>query len=144
MGSGKPERACGILTMLFLAFALLAVLLAALVYPEVPAIAAWVGAPENLIPLCTVYGEILVIFMPILILTVALQLLLITAERPVLGFATTAVQAAVNNNFYRSAVLPEELSTGQTLTLYDFDLPREENYRCKGQSGKPHKRFCAR
>ena len=96
LGSGKPERACGILTMLFLALALLAVLLAALVYPEIPAIAAWVGASENLIPLCTVYGEILVIFMPILILTVALQLLLITAERPGLGFATTAVQAAVN------------------------------------------------
>ena len=96
LGSGKPERACGILTMLFLAFAFLAVLLAALVYPEVPAIAAWVGASEDLIPLCTVYGEILVTFMPILILTVALQLLLITAERPGLGFATTAVEAAVN------------------------------------------------
>lgn len=96
LGSGRPDRACGILSMLFLAFALLAVLLAALVYPEVPAIAAWVGAPENLIPLCTAYGEILVTFMPILILTVALQLLLITAERPGLGFATTAVQAVVN------------------------------------------------
>lgn len=31
----------------------------------------------------------------------------------------------LEHNFYQSAVLPEELSTGQTLTLYDFDLPRE-------------------
>ncbi|MBQ7479251.1 MAG: hypothetical protein IJT01_10235 [Selenomonadaceae bacterium] len=82
LGAGKPERACGILSMIVIVLALLAILVAFLIYTELPALAVWVGASESLVPVCVVYGGILAAFMPFLVLTMALQILLITAERP--------------------------------------------------------------
>lgn len=96
LGAGRTERACSLMSMMVTVLLLFAILLAALLYANVPTIAAWVGASESLVPTCVIYGEILAIFMPFLILTVAFQPLLITAERPDLGFMMSAVQAVVN------------------------------------------------
>ena len=96
LGAGRPERACGILSMIFLALALIGLLIAALLYPKLPAIATWVGASENLVPICVEFGGSLMLFIPFQMLTMLLQILLITAGRPGLGFAISALQAAVN------------------------------------------------
>lgn len=96
VGAGRTERACGILSMLFLVLLLFAVMLAGLVCSQIPMLSEWVGASKSLMPLCVTYGEVLAVFMPFLLVTMAFQILLITAERPELGFATTVVQAVVN------------------------------------------------
>lgn len=96
MGAGNTDRACGIMSMLMMVLVLLAITLAGLVYTHIPVLAEFLGATESLMPLCVTYGEVLAVCIPSLILTMTLQILLITAEHPGLGFATTAVQAVVN------------------------------------------------
>ena len=61
-----------------------------------PTIAGWVGAPEELIPQCVEYGRILTACMPFAIMSAAMRPLLVTANRPGLGFKVSVVNAFLN------------------------------------------------
>lgn len=96
LGEGHREKANAILSMTMLALAVIGVLLAAALYILLPAVARMVGASDALLGGCVTYGRVLCFFMPFQMLSIALHPLLITAERPGLGLAATAANAAAN------------------------------------------------
>ena len=71
-------------------------IVSAALYFLLPTIARWVGASESMAPECVTYGRVLAVFMPFQMLSLAFHPLLITAERPGLGLATTLANAAAN------------------------------------------------
>jgi len=96
LGEGKKERANQLMSMTIAVLAVVSVVLSAALYFLMPSIARWVGATEEMIPGCLVYGQLLAIFMPFQMMSMAFHPLLITAERPGLGLATTLANAAAN------------------------------------------------
>lgn len=96
LGEGRNERANQLLSMVVASLAVVGVLLSVVLYILLPSVTRWVGASEEMIPDCITYGRILAIFMPFQMLSMAFHPLLITAERPGLGLATTISNAAVN------------------------------------------------
>ena len=96
LGEGKKERANQLLSMVIAVLAAAGVLLSAALYFLLPTITRWVGAPEAMAPDCITYGRVLAFFMPFQMLSMAFHPLLITAERPGLGLATTLSNAAAN------------------------------------------------
>ncbi len=96
IGEGDREKANRQLSMIVLVLTALAMILGLALYILMPLLAAWVGAPEELIPSCVEYGRILAVCMPFQILNSAFHPILITADRPNLGFFVSLVNAAVN------------------------------------------------
>ena len=96
LGEGKKERAKQLLSMVIGVLAVVGVLLSILLYFMVPTISRWVGASEAMMEGCITYGRILAIFMPFQMLSMAFHPLLITADRPGLGLATTISNAVAN------------------------------------------------
>jgi len=96
LGEGKKERARQIFSMAVSALAATGLILSAALYFLLPTIARWVGASEALAPDCIAYGRILAFFMPFQMLSMAFHPLLVTAEKPGLGLATTIANAAAN------------------------------------------------
>lgn len=96
LGEGRRERANRILGMATLVLAAVGIALSAALYALLPNIARWVGASEALAPDCVTYGRVLAFFMPFQMLSMAFHPLLITAERPGLGLATTIANAVAN------------------------------------------------
>ena len=96
LGEGDNEKACRQLSLAAGILSVLAVVISILLFLLMPRIAAWVGAPEALIPQCVEYGRILAACMPFGILNAAFHPLLITADRPGLGFLVSFVNAVMN------------------------------------------------
>ena len=96
LGEGRKEQANRILSMAATVLAAAGVLLSAALYFLLPAITRWVGASDALAPDCVTYGRVLSFFMPFQMLAMAFYPLLITAERPSLGLATTIANASAN------------------------------------------------
>lgn len=96
LGEGDGEKANRQLSLSVGVLAVLGVLLSALFYVLLPTICGWIGATEELVPLCMEYGHILAICMPFQILNGAFHPLLIAADRPGLGLIVSIVNAAVN------------------------------------------------
>ena len=96
LGEGKKERARQVFSMAISALAVVGLILSAALYFLLPTIARWVGASEALAPDCIIYGRVLAFFMPFQMLSMAFHPLLITAERPGLGLATTIANAVAN------------------------------------------------
>ncbi|MBO7662486.1 MAG: polysaccharide biosynthesis C-terminal domain-containing protein [Clostridia bacterium] len=96
LGEGRKEQANQLFTRAIAVLTVLGVLLSALLYFMLPTVTVWVHASEELRPDCIVYGQILALFMPFQMLSLAFHPLLITAERPGLGLITTLSNAAAN------------------------------------------------
>lgn len=96
LGEGNKEKANRQLSMITLALAVLSLILGVVLYILMPKIAAWVGAPEELIPHCVEYGRILAACMPFQILNAAFHPILITADKATLGFIVSIINAAIN------------------------------------------------
>ena len=96
LGEGRAEKANRLLSMIIAILAAVGVLLSVALYLLVPTIARWVGASEAMMPGCITYGRVLAFFMPFQMLSMAFHPLLITAERPGLGLATTISNAVAN------------------------------------------------
>lgn len=96
LGKGEKETANRQLTLTTLSLFVLSVILSAGLYILMPQIACWVQAPEDMIPLCTEYGRILALMMPLQMLNSAFHPLFIAADRPGLGLAVSMANAGVN------------------------------------------------
>ncbi|MBQ9251119.1 MAG: polysaccharide biosynthesis C-terminal domain-containing protein [Clostridia bacterium] len=96
LGEGRKAEANRLLSLIAAVLAAVGVALSAGLYFLLPSIAGWVGASEALAPDCVTYGRVLAFFMPFQMLSMAFHPLLITAERPGLGLATTLANAAAN------------------------------------------------
>ncbi len=96
LGKGEKETANRQLTLTTLALFVLGVILSVVLYILMPQIAGWVQAPEEMIPLCTEYGRILALMMPLQMLNSAFHPLFIAADRPGLGLAVSIANAGVN------------------------------------------------
>ncbi len=96
IGEGDKEKANRQMSVIMLALAVLSLILGAALYILMPKIAAWVGAPEELIPHCVEYGRILAACMPFQILNAAFHPILIAADKATLGFIVSIINAAIN------------------------------------------------
>ncbi|MCI9450466.1 MAG: MATE family efflux transporter [Clostridiales bacterium] len=96
MGEGKDEKAGKIFSLLIYFSAALAVLLAVLAFIFMRKVAELLGASEDIIDYCVTYGRILVLALPFYSLQMEFHTFTMTAERPMLGFATTIAAGLTN------------------------------------------------
>lgn len=96
LGENRKEKANQLLSMIITVLTAASILLSVALYLLVPSVARWVGASEAMIPGCITYGRVIAFFMPFQMLSIAFHPLLITAERPGLGLATTISNATAN------------------------------------------------
>ena len=96
LGEGEKEKANRIMSMVILVLAAAGVILSAALYFMLPAITGWVGVAEEAAADCIAYSRVLSFFMTFQMLSIAFHPLLITAEKPGIGLATTIANAAAN------------------------------------------------
>ena len=86
LGRGKTERARQVFTMIIRTALYLGLALAVLGFIFLPEIGALIGATPDIMEYGLPYGRTLFLFLPIMIAGYAFQSILITAEKPQLGF----------------------------------------------------------
>ncbi len=96
LGEGKEDRARQTLSMLSVFLFIGGIIISALAFLFMPNIAKMAGAPESLVPYCTVYGRILSSLMPVQMMNYAFQEYLIAADQGKLGFISSVVNAVTN------------------------------------------------
>ena len=96
MGEGKPLTANRIFSMLVCVGFLSGLLFAAVGWPLLDNISRLLGADESMVSDCVMYGRILLIGLPFFILQIMFQSLLVTAEKPRLGFRVTIISGVLN------------------------------------------------
>ena len=96
LGAGQEERARRYFSMLVEFTALLGLILTAIGLIFMEPIARFLGATEEMIPDCVLYGRIVIAFTGAFMLQNVFQSFLIAAEKPKLGLAAT-VAAGVTN-----------------------------------------------
>ncbi|MBQ2514242.1 MAG: MATE family efflux transporter [Bacteroidales bacterium] len=96
MGEGKPLTANRIFSMLVCVGFLAGLLFAAVGWPLLDNISRLLGADESMVSDCVMYGRILLIGLPFFILQIMFQSLLVTAEKPRLGFWVTIISGVLN------------------------------------------------
>jgi len=96
MGEGDYDRANRLFSMLIYIAAACGTILAVLGILFIPDIAAWMGAEDDMLQDCILYGRIILCALPAFVLQYAFQSFFVTAGKPQLGFAVT-VAAGVTN-----------------------------------------------
>jgi putative MATE family efflux protein len=96
MGEGKPLTANRIFTMLVCVGFLVGALFAVVGWPLLGSISRFLGADEAMVDDCVMYGRILLIALPFFILQIMFLTLLVTAEKPRLGFRVTVFSGILN------------------------------------------------
>ncbi len=96
MGEGDDEKAGRLLSLTIVALTFAGILISILFSIFLPLITKIVGVSEELAPMCMEYARILIVCMPFLILNGAFHALLITANRPELGFMVSVINAVIN------------------------------------------------
>lgn len=95
-GEGKKERANRLFSLFtYTAFAL-GVLLAAVSIVFLRPIAAFLGAEEELLENCVIYGRIILCALPFYVLQLLFQSFFVTAEKPQLGLIVTVCAGVTN------------------------------------------------
>ncbi len=95
MGEGNKTRAKGLFTMITIVAAIIGLVMAVAAYILLPDVARLMGAKEML-PDCVLYGRIILLALPFLVIQFTFQTFYITAEKPKLGLVVT-VMAGVTN-----------------------------------------------
>lgn len=98
LGEGDIPRASRYFSLIVYSTAFFGILFSAVGIPFLEPISILLGADEAMLGYCVVYGRILLIGMVTFMLQCLFQSLLVTAEKPHLGFAVT-VAAGVTNMF---------------------------------------------
>lgn len=96
LGEGKKEKANSIFSLILYASIAVGVVLAAAGFIFMEKIAAAMGAKEEMLSYCTLYGRIIVAAIPFFILQMEFQNLCITAEKPKLNFTVTVISGVAN------------------------------------------------
>ena len=124
LGAGKKERARRYFSMLVEFTALLGLILTAIGLIFMEPIARFLGATEEMIPDCVLYGRIVIAFNVAFMFQNVFQSFLIAAEKPRLGLAAT-VSAGVTNmvldallvGVFRWGLAGAALATGLSQTV---------------------------
>lgn len=96
LGEGKKELANRYFTMILIAATGTGVVLSVLGILFIRPIAVWMGASEEMLKDCVIYGRVTIFFTTSFILQNVFQSFLITAEKPHLGFLATLAAGATN------------------------------------------------
>lgn len=96
LGEGKREKANSIFSLLVYSAAALGVLLAVLGIAFMREIASALGAEGQMLADCVLYGRIVLLALPFLVLQFAFQSFFVTAEKPGLGLASTLASGITN------------------------------------------------
>lgn len=96
MGEGKIEKAQRIFSLLIYATLASGVIIAILSILFIRPITAFLGAEGELLEQCVLYGRIILIALPFLMLQFAFSSLLVTAEKPKLGLMITVIAGVLN------------------------------------------------
>lgn len=96
LGAKNPEKANRIFSMLTYIAAATGAVIAALGIIFIEPIAVWMGADENMLPHCVIYGRIILLALPTFMLQNLFQSFLVTAEKPALGLAVTIAAGLTN------------------------------------------------
>lgn len=95
-GEGKDELANRYFTMLIIFTFVLGLALAIIGAVTMEAVALALGATEQMMPYCVIYGRLLMISLPFFSLQYAFQSFFVTAGKPMLGFAVIVVAGVAN------------------------------------------------
>ena len=82
-------------TMLIATLLIGGLVVSAMIYFFLPEILKLIGASNELIPYCLKFGDILLCFLPCMLISTAFQSLWIAAEKPVTGFRLALLQGFV-------------------------------------------------
>lgn len=96
LGEGKKELASGYFSMIFQFILAVSVFLALLTAAFMRPISLFLGAGEETLHDCVVYGTVLLLFNPAYILQMMFQNFLTTAEKPKLGLHVTVLSGVTN------------------------------------------------
>ena len=96
LGEGKREKANRIFSLLVYSAAALGVLLAVLGIAFMREIASALGSEGQMLADCVLYGRIVLLALPFLVLQFAFQSFFVTAEKPGLGLASTLASGITN------------------------------------------------
>lgn len=96
LGEGDRERANSYFTMLIILDLIAGIIIAVLGIFITEPVAVLLGADENLLPHCVLYGRIVMLAQPAFMLQNAFQSFLITAEKPKLGLLVTVFAGCTN------------------------------------------------
>jgi putative MATE family efflux protein len=96
MGEGKKEKAQEIFSLLVYAVAVSGIVIAALSVLFLRQIASFLGAEGTMLENCVVYGRIILVALPFLMLQYAFSSLAVTAEKPKLGLIITVTAGLLN------------------------------------------------
>lgn len=107
MGEGKQEKAREIFSLLVYATVISGVVIAALSIIFLRPIAVFLGADGSMLADCVLYGRIILLALPFLMLQYAFSSFMITAEKPKLGLSVTVIAGITNmvGDFVFMAVL---------------------------------------
>lgn len=96
IGAGDRERAKRLFSLFVYVSIVCGIAIGALGFLLLRPVAAWLGAEGEMLDNCVVYGRVILVALPMLILQYEFQSFFITAEKPQLGLAVT-VAAGVTN-----------------------------------------------
>lgn len=96
LGEGDRERANSYFTMLIMLDLIAGIIIAILGIFITEPVAVLLGADEDLLPHCVVYGRIVMLAQPAFMLQNAFQSFLITAEKPKFGLLVTVFAGCTN------------------------------------------------
>lgn len=142
MGEGDDIRARKLFSLFVYVTAVCGVVLGVLGFAFIRPIAVWLGAEGEMLDNCVLYGRIILLALPALMLQYEFQSFFITAEKPQLGLAVT-VAAGVSNmvlDALLTAVFPFGLAgaaaatavsqvVGGVVPLFYFGRPNSSRLR---------------
>lgn len=142
MGEGDDIRARKLFSLFVYVTAVCGVVLGVLGFAFIRPIAVWLGAEGEMLDSCVLYGRIILLALPALMLQYEFQSFFITAEKPQLGLAVT-VAAGVSNmvlDALLTAVFPFGLAgaaaatavsqvVGGVVPLFYFGRPNSSRLR---------------
>lgn len=96
LGEGDKKKANNIFSLLIYTAIICGVVLAVVGILVLPSVAKLLGAEDELLENCVIYGRILLAAMPFYMLQLEFQSFLITAEKPGMGLAVTVASGVTN------------------------------------------------
>lgn len=96
MGEGNQEKAQKIFSLIVCATFLSGVVIAVFSIAFLRPIAEFLGAEGEMLDICVLYGRIILVALPFLMLEYAFSSLVFTAEKPKLGLIVTIIAGVVN------------------------------------------------
>ncbi len=96
MGEGKREKAQDIFSLLICATAVSGMVIAVISSLFLRHIAVFLGAEGEMLENCVLYGRIILVALPFLMLQYAFSSLSVTAEKPKLGLIVTIISGVLN------------------------------------------------